>query len=629
VELQRAEPGSIARRLALIVAAVTVLVTVLSLSTLLAWSQRRYDESLHRRAQALLRYLEGSLSLPLWSLDAETAATIGAAVAHDEVVSALEIVDHRGGVYFRQDKGERVAFDETGKLFYENQPIGEVRLRISARPGQRFLGRVAAVAGISGVLVIALQLLLIGPLLRRQLRAPFSTLNATIQSYQAGRYDVPRPAIPFSEFDPITDVLARMGRTLEQQIGDLRAAEAKYRRIFETARVGIFRTTPAGAWVDVNPAWLEFMGFESLEDLQTHVKNVRQLYADPADRDALLAQLGRAGHVSRLEVRLRRKQGDLVWGSITADAVLDPQGRVSLIEGIVDDVTEAKRIQELLIQTEKMTSVGGLAAGMAHELNNPLGIVLQSLENLERRLSPGLAANEPAAREAGVDLNAVGQYMDRRGIPEYLAATRQAAERAATIIRTMLDFSRTAGAAPGPCELRDIVDTALELAAKDYDLRRKFDFRTVRIVRELDPQTPPVACTAREMVQVVLNVVKNAAEALAEAGAGEPTIHVRTRSDGSFARLEIEDNGPGMDEPTRRRVFEPYFSTKAPGEGTGLGLSVAYFIVTQRNGGTITVASTPGQGSEFVIRLPVAAAHSPAATTDSAARTDSAERSRS
>ena len=204
MKLPRAEPGSIARRLALIVAAVTVLVTVLSLSALLAWSQRRYDESLHRRAQALLRYLEGSLQLPLWSLDAETAATIGAAVAHDEIVSALEIVDHRGGVYFREDKGEKVAFDETGKLFHEDRPIGEVRLRISARPGQRFLGRVAAVAGISGVLVIALQLLLIGPLLRRQLRAPFSTLNATIQSYQAGHYDVPRPEIPFSEFDPIT-----------------------------------------------------------------------------------------------------------------------------------------------------------------------------------------------------------------------------------------------------------------------------------------------------------------------------------------------------------------------------------------------------------------------------------------
>jgi PAS domain S-box-containing protein len=603
----RAEPGSIARRLSLIAAAVTVLVTVLSLSALLAWSQRSYDESLHRRAKALVRYLEGSLDLPLWSLDAETAATIGAAVAQDEVVSALQVFDHRGGVYFDQDKGERVAFDETGTVRHEGQTVGTVRLRISARPGERFLGRVATVAGISGVLVITLQLLLIGPLLRRQLRAPFATLNATIQSYQAGRYDVPRPEIAFSEFEPITGVLARMGRTLEQQIGELRAAEAKYRRIFETARVGIFRATPGGALIDANPAWLEFMGFLSLEDLRAHVKDVRELYADPADRDALLAELGRAGHVVHREVRLRRKHGELVWGSVTSDAVYDAEGRVTLIEGIVDDVTESKRIQELMIQTEKMTSVGGLAAGMAHELNNPLGIVLQSLENLERRLSPELAANEPAAREAGIDLAAVGRYMDRRGIPEYLAATRQAAERAAAIIRTMLDFSRTAGSAPGRCELRDIVDTALELAAKDYHLRRKFDFRTVRIVRELDPQTPSVACTAREMVQVVLNIVKNAAEALAEtAPAGDPTILVRTRPDGAFARLEIQDNGPGMEESTRRRVFEPYFSTKAPGEGTGLGLSVAYFIVTQRNGGTIAVESTPGRGSEFVIRLPVA-----------------------
>jgi signal transduction histidine kinase len=331
------------------------------------------------------------------------------------------------------------------------------------------------------------------------------------------------------------------------------------------------------------------------------------------------------------EVRLRRKQGELVWGSITSDAVYDAEGRVTLIEGVVDDVTESKRLQELLIQTEKMTSVGGLAAGMAHELNNPLGIVLQSLENLERRLSPGLAANEPAAREAGIDLGAVGRYMDRRGIPEYLVATRQAAERAAAIIRTMLDFSRTAGAAPGPCELREIVDTALELAAKDYDLRRKFDFRTVRIVRELDPRTPPVSCTAREMVQVVLNIVKNAAEALTEVrgGGGDPTIVVSTRPDGGFARLEIRDNGPGMDEPTRRRVFEPYFSTKAPGEGTGLGLSVAYFIVTQRNGGTIAVESAPGRGSEFVVRLPVADARPSGLTADGAARTGSAVPSRS
>jgi len=460
------------------------------------------------------------------------------------------------------------------------------------------------------VVVIALQLLLIGPLLRRQLRVPFSALNATIQSYQAGHYDVQRPQIPFSEFAPITDMLERMGRTVEQQIRELRAAEEKYRRIFETARVGIFRTTPEGDLIDVNPAWLEFMGYDSREDLLAHVANAGELYADPADRDATLSSLRRDGRVVRHEIRLRRKQGGLVWGSITANAVYDASGRFSIIEGLVDDVTEQKRMQELMIQTEKMTSVGGLAAGMAHELNNPLGIVLQSLENLERRFSPELPANQRAAREAGVELQAVGRYMVARGISDYLVATRRAAERAAEIIRTMLEFSRTGATAPGPCALPGIVETALELAAKDYDLRRKFDFRTVRIVRELDPATPPVACTAGEMVQVVLNIVKNAAEALATNASadGGPTIWVRTHPDGSFARLAIRDNGPGIDDATRRRVFEPYFSTKGPGEGTGLGLSVAYFIVTQRNSGTITVESTPGQGTEFVIRLPVAAA---------------------
>jgi signal transduction histidine kinase len=255
-----------------------------------------------------------------------------------------------------------------------------------------------------------------------------------------------------------------------------------------------------------------------------------------------------------------------------------------------------------------MTSLGGLAAGMAHELNNPLGIVLQSLENVERRCSAALPANQAAAREAGLELASLRRYMDARGISDYLAAMRQAAERAAAIIRAMLEFSRAKNSQAGPCSLAGVVESALELAANDYDLRRKFDFRAVRVTRDFAEAAPDVACSTGEMVQVVLNVVKNAAEALAQAPErnGPPTIDVKLRPDGRHVRLEIRDNGPGMDEPTRIRVFEPYFSTKRPGEGTGLGLSVAYFIVTQRHGGTITVESSPGRGSCFVIRLPVA-----------------------
>jgi PAS domain S-box-containing protein len=592
------------------VAAVTVLVTVLSLAALMALSARRFDESLHHRADGTLRFLAESLRLPLWSLDTQTAATIGAAIAQDEFVSRLEILGVRGEVVFHHDRGEAVAFERSMPVFYEERPIGEIRLGVSALPGRRFLGSVAVVAGISAVLVVALQLLLIGPLLRRQLRAPFEALNATIHSYLAGDYDAPRPEIPFSEFSPITDVLTRMGRTVEQQILELRAAEEKYRRIFEKAPVGIFRTTPEGRVVDVNPAWLGFLGYESREDALAPLADIGQVYADPAERDAMIAILERDGRVVRREVRMRRKDGSLMWASISAEAVFDSEGRLVLIEGLADDVTESRQMQELMIQTEKTLSVGGLAAGMAHELNNPLGIILQSLQNLERRLSPELAANASAAREAGVDLGAVARYLELRSISSQLEAIREAGERAAAIIRTMLEFSRSGDSRRTLCSLAEIVDTALDLAAKDYDLRRKFDFRDIRVTRELDPSTPDVPCAAGEIVQVVFNIVKNAAEALVERGetVAEPRIELRTLRDGDFARLEIRDNGPGMDAGTRRRVFEPYFSTKGRSGGTGLGLSVAYFIVTQRHGGTISVDSTSGQGTAFVIRLPVSGA---------------------
>jgi PAS domain S-box-containing protein len=608
---ERRERRSIAQRLSLAVSGVTVLVTVLALVALLAQAWRRYDDNLRRRADGTISFLAESLRVPLWSLDTEAAASIGAAVARDEIVARLEVVGTRGVSYFAQRNPGAVAFERRRPVVYEGRPVGEVQLGVSAEPGRRFLWSVGLVAGATGAAVVALQLLLIGPLLRRQLRAPFDSLDATLRSYLAGRYDVPGPDIPYSEFDPVTDVLVRMGRTVEEQVRELREAEAKYRRIFDKARVGIFRTTPDGEIVDVNPAWVELMGYDSREQVLDPANDVgTQVYVDPADRAAILASLRRDGRVVRREVRLRRKDGRPLWASTTAEAVHDEEGRFVLIEGLLDDVTEAKRMQELLIQTEKMTSVGGLAAGMAHELNNPLGIILQSVDNLEQRLSPERAANRPPAEEAGVDLEAVARYMDRRGLARYLTSIREATERAARIIRTMLEFSRTGGAADALCTLGDIVDTALELAAQDYDLKRKFDFRSVRIVRDLDPATPAVRCAPTELVQVVFNIVRNAAEALADRGATADlaTITVRSRPEGRFARLEIRDNGPGMDEATRRRIFEPYFSTKGGGGGTGLGLSVAYFIVTQRHGGTITVDSAPGEGAEFLVRLPVAPA---------------------
>jgi signal transduction histidine kinase len=273
----------------------------------------------------------------------------------------------------------------------------------------------------------------------------------------------------------------------------------------------------------------------------------------------------------------------------------------------VDDATERVRMEEMMIQTEKMMSVGGLAAGMAHEINNPLGIIMQSVQNVLRRISPDMRKNAEAAAHTGVDLAAIQRYFAERGILEFLADITSAGKRAATIVTNMLNFSRRTESNTAPVDLGELLKKAVELAASDYDLKKKYDFKHIEIDYDLDPELPPVPCVETKIEQVLLNLFKNAAQAIGQQGVGvrSPRIICRTRREGDVARIEIEDNGPGMDESVRRRVFEPFFTTKEVGTGTGLGLSVSYFIITDNHKGTMDVESTPGVGAKFIIRLPL------------------------
>ncbi len=278
------------------------------------------------------------------------------------------------------------------------------------------------------------------------------------------------------------------------------------------------------------------------------------------------------------------------------------------VEGAViriDDVTSRVRIEEMMVQTEKMMSVGGLAAGMAHEINNPLGAMLMAAQNMARRVSPDLAKNAEVAAECGTDIEKIGLYMEKRGLVKMMEEIATMGQRAARIVSNMLTFSRKSGASLQHENIAEIVDRALELAANDYDLKKHFDFRHMNIVRDYGGDVPQVPCVATEIEQVVLNLVKNAAHAMFDAGTEAPRITVRIRNAGDYVHLEVEDNGPGMDAETSRRAFEPFFTTKAPGVGTGLGLSVSYFIVTKNHGGTMMVESSPGAGAKFSINLPV------------------------
>ncbi len=280
----------------------------------------------------------------------------------------------------------------------------------------------------------------------------------------------------------------------------------------------------------------------------------------------------------------------------------------------VDDVTERVRIQEMMIQSEKMLSVGGLAAGMAHEINNPLAGMVQTAAVLNDRLTDTkMPANLKSAEAAGTTMESISTFMELRGIPQMLNDIRESGHKAAEVVTNMLSFARKSDDISSAHDPAELLDKTIELASADYDLKKKYDFRQIEIIRQYDKQLPLIPCEAGKIRQVLLNILRNGAEAMHEKKATDivqktdkPRFVLRLshEPDKEMVNFEIKDNGPGMDEKIRKRVFEPFYTTKQTGQGTGLGLSVSYFIITENHRGEMSVESDPGKGTTFTIKLP-------------------------
>jgi len=271
----------------------------------------------------------------------------------------------------------------------------------------------------------------------------------------------------------------------------------------------------------------------------------------------------------------------------------------------IDLVTEKVKIEEMMIHSEKMLSVGGLAAGMAHEMNNPLAAMMQESQVIYNRLSSDLPANDRAAEAAGTTMAAIRAFMHKRDILESLKAINETGKRAAGIVKNMLSFSRNAEHAGSREDIVMLLDKTVEIAGNDYSLKNEYDFRKIEIIREYSTDLSPVLCHGSKIQQVFFNILKNSAEAIHQDGQSPeaPRIILRVKQCNDVVQVEIEDNGPGMKEEVRKRIFEPFFTTKATGKGTGLGLSVSYFIVIEDHGGELLVTSSPQTGSKFIINL--------------------------
>ncbi|HEX2778834.1 MAG TPA: ATP-binding protein [Gemmatimonadaceae bacterium] len=365
----------------------------------------------------------------------------------------------------------------------------------------------------------------------------------------------------------------------------LRESEERYRSLITRAFYGIYRSSPEGRFLEVNPALVRMLGYDSAEDLM-RVDIVRDVYVDPADRLAFVAAAEQGGPLPDwVQTRWFRKDRVPITVRVSARPRHKRSGAIDYFEGIVEDVTERQRQEEMLRRSERMAGLGTTLAGVAHELNNPLTAVIGFAQILMRN------AHDEDER--------VG-----------LETIHREATRAARIVKDLLTFTRKQeGARSERIDLNSIVEYIL--STRRYAL----ETRGVRCILHLDPNLPAVIGDPSQLEQVILNLLVNAEHALTEAldapvsanaeGTPRGAIGISTEVDGDMISVQLSDTGCGIAPDHLSRIWDPFWTTKSEGEGTGLGLSVVHGIVSA-HGGTIEVSSDLGGGTTFTLRFPIA-----------------------
>jgi len=482
----------------------------------------------------------------------------------------------------------------------------------------RFIGALGTT-----ILVLIPFVLLVLIWIRRRVLSRVFLLDAAACRIAAGDYSLAVPVRGSDELSRLSQSFAVMQKSVQEHMTALAAEKERLSTILHSIGDGVLAVDAESRVTLMNPVAERLTGWTTAEAQGRPVEEVFKILKDPSRErqenpvSKVLATgqtVNLANHtllVSRTgdEYQIADSASPIRVGSDIPDSaghLAESKG----LEGVVlvfRDVTEHNRMQNIMIQSEKMLSVGGLAAGMAHEINNPLSGMLQSASVIETRLAGDLPANVEAASAAGISLENLRVYMDSRGIFRMLFLLKESGTRIGKIVNNMLSFARKGPSRVSSHNLAELADSAIELAATDYDLKKEYDFRKIVIERDYEPGLPLVPCDSGQIEQVILNLLRNGAQAMHSAATAEPRFTVGVYADRAreMACIQVSDNGPGMDESVRRRVFEPFFTTKPVGEGTGLGLSVSYFIITENHQGEMEVVSSPGEGATFIIRLPL------------------------
>jgi PAS domain S-box-containing protein len=419
--------------------------------------------------------------------------------------------------------------------------------------------------------------------LSRRLTSPITGLTDAADRMASGDLNTALPSANVRELQSLSYSFDRMRRELKQRTETLQKSESRYRSLLSRLPIGVYRNTPgpSGRFLMANEAISKMFGYESPE--QFTQSNVSDLYEDLAEMESFSKQLLAHGSVNAVMLRVKKKDGSPFWASVTARAVYNDQGEIKYFDGIIEDITERKRLENELRQAQKIESIGNLAGGVAHDFNNMLSIILGNTEMIIENLDK---ANPVVAN---------------------MQEIQKAAKRSANLTRQLLAFARKQAIAPKVLDINETIEGILKmlrrLIGENIDLAwfPKQDLWTVKV----DPS---------QVDQVLTNLCVNARDSIESIG--KVTIETDNMNfdmencrdhlgflPGDYVMISVSDNGFGMDKETLGNIFEPFFTTKDFGEGTGLGLSTVYGIVKQNNG-FINVYSELGHGTTFKIYFP-------------------------
>ncbi|MCK9461232.1 MAG: PAS domain S-box protein [Proteobacteria bacterium] len=403
------------------------------------------------------------------------------------------------------------------------------------------------------------------------------------------------------------------------QAGDAgRQSDEKYRLLAEHVSDVIWTTDLELRFTYLSPSHERMSGYSVEESLGTKADGILTPASAKAVAEALAEEPEpelRGGadpkRTRHMELEQTNKDGSVIWTEVNMSFLRDGHGRPVGIMGVSRNVTEKRRLQTSLSQADRLANMGMLAAGVAHEINNPLSYVLYNLETLALDL-PRIADDLSNCRAGLVERfgqEAVDELLRERTSvlrPELLADLKEQLREALTgtdriraIVRGLGTFSRVERGDVSPIDVRQSVEHAVNMARNEIRYR-------ARLVTDIG-LTPPIMGSDGKIAQVVLNLLVNAAQAIGEGDVAHNEIRVRTWAEDGGVLIEVADTGAGIPKESLEQIFEPFFTTKPVGVGSGLGLSICRKIV-EDFGGEIRVASAVGTGTRFTIRFPAVAA---------------------